>query len=103
MSEERRCDTCQWWTVFHAELGTCRGAPPMPASTRGEGRFGVWPLTNNDEWCGAWSPSDDVLSVLFDLARQLRAGDCATVPPRCAACGAEWVDGHAVCLCRGDD
>ena len=79
--DDRCCGLCRWHDVegFYAfyganaqgmgDMGFCRKAPPLPDVTRllhpslhEAARtdvfvFALWPETSEDEWCGAWEPS----------------------------------------------
>jgi hypothetical protein len=71
-----RCETCRYWSLaqtvtvadeFHDEgqaAGLCRIRAPR-LDPEGEGHpiaevfyRGVWPATDNDDWCGEWRARD---------------------------------------------
>ena len=71
---ERRCDTCEWWDIWDADVGEadpafgkgyCKRSPPV-ALSRWHWREGVvedplegaWPFTDVDDWCGEWKKKE---------------------------------------------
>lgn len=55
MSENRCCETCQYWnsqqgTILTAE---CHRYPPV-VITSGPNVWTGWPLSKKFEWCGEW-------------------------------------------------
>jgi hypothetical protein len=61
------CMTCRYWehpSDFPHEInnpdqimGLCRRNPPIPADPKS--RFGVWPITEADDWCGEHQGATD--------------------------------------------
>jgi len=68
MSDNRRCDTCRFWTRKGPQLsaatrdpcektwlGTCQIEPPKLMMLSGT-PVGLWPQTPADRFCGEWEP-----------------------------------------------
>ena len=86
---DRNCFDCMFWDRqkhIDTEVGLCRRREPAPVQwaqtqddegNRGE-RDAVWPLTNCDDWCGEFRPSQPALADDFEKERQSLAGTKGT-------------------------
>ncbi len=55
------CARCRLWARLDPVAGSCKAAPPrLPAEPvpGHAGRFGVWPLTVQTDWCGGFQPKE---------------------------------------------
>lgn len=55
------CARCRLWSRLDAVAGSCKAGPPkIPADGPPgmAGRFGVWPLTVQTDWCGGFQPKE---------------------------------------------
>ncbi|MBN9522479.1 hypothetical protein J0H58_28820 [bacterium] len=53
------CARCRLWVRGDAVSGQCKARPPVPhpePPPGPAGRFGVWPLTLAQDWCGGFVP-----------------------------------------------
>lgn len=57
---KRRCDKCRWWSLWCLNQGRCRRNPPTldPRMSESGVPAGVWPLTCDNDWCGAFDRKD---------------------------------------------
>ncbi len=59
------CTNCRWWAARPAgapaatspPFGDCRAEAPI-ASPIPDKLAGRWPVTRNQDWCGAWSRAE---------------------------------------------
>lgn len=56
----RRCDKCRFWCPWMTCQGRCRKNPPvlLPTLSNLEVAYGIWPITNDSDWCGAFDRKD---------------------------------------------
>ena len=63
---ETKCETCRFWKQDgeSSSMGFCYRYAPRPAITTPTESLGamdaIWPRTNEEEWCGAWTAKIEV-------------------------------------------
>ena len=53
----RACRNCMWWVELGGDqdgVGDCRALPPQIVVYSDDGEDCRWPVTNDEEWCGAF-------------------------------------------------
>ncbi len=88
----RRCDQCEWWTVWlpSEHSGNCRHDLPQMNLAGRSGTSGYWPEIKDDDWCGKFKakPTEDHLSSMAeDFAIE---GEWSGDPP------GEYADGETI-------